>query len=331
MKYDELEESTKVILKVIFAVVVLGFLWAVRDIVAVLVLSLILASAMEPLADYLSLKKVPRVVSVLLVYVVVLGLAALIISLIIPPAIAQYKTFLANAPLYALSLQQHFGSGISLGNLGQELVSALSGGNLVSGTFGAVSGALTFIVVLVISFYLVAEEKGMKTFVAAFLPEQHQEFTVGLLEKIQRKMGLWILGQLGASLSVFVLAFLGLSLLHVQYALFLALLTGLFEVTPYVGPILSGILATLFAFIQQPSLGIFVAMLYVVIHTIEGYVLVPKIMQKAVGTSPLLVLFALLVGFKLAGVFGLLIAVPLSTALTVIVNEFWPGTKMSQN
>src|ERR1700734_2064568 len=98
MKYDDLEPSTKVILKVIFAFVVLWFLWAVRDIVAILLLSLILASAMEPLADYLSLKKVPRVVSVLLVYVVVLGLAALVIYLIIPPAIAQYQFLRQHLP-----------------------------------------------------------------------------------------------------------------------------------------------------------------------------------------------------------------------------------------
>jgi predicted PurR-regulated permease PerM len=328
MKYSDLETSTKIILKVIFAFLVLWFLWIVRDIVAILVLSLILASAMEPLTDYLSLKKVPRVVSVILVYVVVLGLAALVISLIIPPAITQYSYLRDHLPLYGQVLQERLGSVISVGNVGQDLLSSLNGGNLVSTTFGAVSGALSFVVILVISFYLVAEEKGMKSFIAALLPEQHQEFTLNLLEKIQKKMGFWVLGQFVASCSVFLLAFVGLSLLHVQYALFLALLTGLFEVTPYVGPIMSGILAASFAFIQQPSLGILVALLYVVIHTIEGYFLIPKIMQKAVGTSPLLVLFALLVGFKLAGVIGLLIAVPLSTAITIVIQEFWPEAKM---
>lgn len=328
MKFAELENSTQVILKVVFAGVILAFLWAVRDIVAILLLSLILASAMEPLTDYFSQRKVPRVVSVLLVYIVFLGLAALVVALIIPPAISQYKFLVQHLPQYVQVLQDHFGSFVSFDSLSQNLLSGISGGDLVTNTFGALSGALTIVVILVISFYLVAEEKGMKTFVSAFLPEQHQEFTVNLLEKIQKKMGFWILGQLGASISVFLLAYLGLSLLGVQYALFLALLTGLFEITPYVGPIMSGILAAAFAFTQSPTLGLYVAILYVIIHTIEGYFLVPKIMQKAVGTSPLLVLFALLVGFKLAGIIGLLIAVPLSTALTVIVQEFWPQAKM---
>ncbi len=141
-------------------------------------------------------------------------------------------------------------------------------------------------------------------------------------------MGFWVLGQILTSLSIFVLTFIGLSILKVQYALFLALIAALLEIVPYIGPILSAVPAMFFAFIQHPPLAIAVGILYLLIHQIEGYILVPKIMQKAVGTSPLLVLLALLIGFKLAGVVGLLIAVPLSTALIVVVNEFWPEHKM---
>lgn len=329
MMYSDLETSTKIILKVIFAFVVLAFTWAVRDIVAILLLSLILASAMDPLADYLSQKKIPRVVSVLLVYFVVFGAAALIISFIIPPLIEQYQVLKENMPVYISALQDRLGTGFSISEFWGEVLNSLGGSNsIINSTFGFFNSFFSFVAVLVISFYLVAEEKGMKNFVAAFLPEKHQEFTVNLLEKIQKKMGLWILGQFGASVSVFIFAFLGLSLLNVEYALFLALIVGLFEVMPYIGPILSAIPAIFFAFLQRPVLGVAVAVLFVLIHLLEGYVIVPKIMQKAIGTSPLLVLFALLVGYKLSGVIGLLIAVPLSTALTVVIQEFWPDAKM---
>jgi predicted PurR-regulated permease PerM len=329
MKYSDLDTSTKIILKVIFATIVLAFLWAVKDIVAILVLSLILASAMDPLADYLSLRKIPRVVSVLLVYLVVLGAAALVISLIIPPLLEQYQVLRLNMPEYVMAIQERLGTSFSVSEFWTEVINSFGGGNsIITSTFGFFNGFFSFVAVLVISFYLVAEEKGMKNFVAAFLPDQHQEFTVNLLEKIQKKMGMWILGQLGASVSVFILAFIGLSLLKVQYALFLALIVGLFEVMPYIGPILSALPAIFFAFLQEPVLAGAVAVLYGLIHMVEGYIIVPKIMQKAIGTSPLLVLFALLVGFKLAGIVGLLIAVPLSTALTVVVQEFWPEAKM---
>ena len=93
---------------------------------------------------------------------------------------------------------------------------------------------------------------------------------------------------------------------------------------------MSAVPGVLFAFIQSPPLAIAVAILYLLIQKIEGYVLVPKIMEKTVGTSPLVVLVALLVGFKLAGVVGLLIAVPLVSAFTVVVNEFWSSKTIAE-
>ncbi len=104
-------------------------------------------------------------------------------------------------------------------------------------------------------------------------------------------------------------------------ALILALLAGLLEVVPYIGPFLSAVPSIVIAFIFSPPLALIVALLYLVIQKTEGYVLVPKIMQKTVGTSPLVVLLALLIGFKLAGILGLLVAVPIASAVTVVVKE----------
>jgi predicted PurR-regulated permease PerM len=327
MKFNELETSTKVILKVVFVVLSLAFLWVIRDIILILLFSLILASALDPLVDYFSEKRVPRAVSVLTVYILVLGMAAAVIYLLIPPAVEQFAVFRDNLPSYSAALQERLGSTI-FGNLNiTEYVKGMfangGGSSFVVQTFGVFNGLLTFISVLVISFYLVAEEKGMKQFISALLPDQHQEFTMGLIEKIQKKMGLWILGQLILSFAIFLFTWIGLSILGIKYALFLALLAGLLEVVPYIGPFLSAVPGVLFAFIQNPPLALAVAILYLLIQKTEGYILVPKIMEKTVGTSPLVVLVALLIGFKLAGVVGLLVAVPLVSALTVAVNELW--------
>ncbi len=328
MQFKELENSTKIILKVVFVVLALAFLWVIRDIILILLFSLILASALDPLVDYFSEKKVPRAVSVLTVYILVLSVAAVVIYLLIPPLIEQFSVLRDNLPGYYEALRERLGSTI-LGNLDLsesfKQIFASGGGSFVVQTFGVFNGFLTFISVLVISFYLVAEEKGMKQFISALLPESQQEFTMGLVEKIQKKMGLWVLGQLILSFAIFIFSWIGLSVLGVKYALFLALLAGLLEVVPYIGPFLSAIPAVLFALIQNPTLALVVAILYVVIQKTEGYVLVPKIMQKTVGTSPLVVLISLLVGFKLAGVVGLLIAVPLVSAVTVVIGEVWPN------
>ena len=326
MKYEELDQSTKVILKVIFAFLGLVLIWLIKDIIVLLIIALILASAMDPLVNYLHARKIPRVLSVFMVYLVVIGIAVLVIALMIPPVIQQAKVLQANLPQYSRALNAQIG-GYSAQDFIQNLSSGFSDStSVVQNTVGVFNGALDGIAVLVISFYLVAEEKGMKTLVSSLIPSHHHEFTLGLINKIQKKMGLWVLGQIIISFGIFIFTYVGLLLLHVQYALVLALLSGLFEVVPYIGPFLSAIPAMFIGFIQAPSLAIWVAVLYLLVHEVEGYVLVPKIMEKTVGTSPLLVLLALLVGYQLYGILGLIISVPLATALTVIVNEFWPNT-----
>ncbi len=328
MKYNELDISTKVILQVVFVFLALVFLWLIRDIILLLLISLILASAMEPLVDALHEKKVPRVLSVFVVYIIFIGVAALVIYLMIPPVIQQVKILQANLPQYGQALQSQFG-GLDVQSFLQSLVSGFNGGNVVQSTFGVFNGALNAIAVVIISVYLVAEEKGMKTFVASLLPARHHEFALNLIIKIQKKMGGWVLGQIIISFGIFLFTYIGLLLLHVQYALVLALLSGLFEVVPYIGPFISAIPAMFIGFIQHPSLAIWVAVLYLLVHEVEGYVLVPKIMEKTTSTSPLLTLVALMIGYELAGVIGLVISIPIATALTVAVQEFFASRSAS--
>lgn len=328
------ENSTKIIFKVALVIIGAAFLWLIRDIIMLLLISLIIASAMEPMVDYFSERNVPRAVSVLTVYIMVLGFIALVLYLLIPPAIDQLQILAGKWPEYFSQFQQRFGavsfSGSSIADFWTNYISGEGG--LLSHTFGVFNGFVSFITVLVISFYLVAEEKGMKQFVSTLLPEKHHNFTMGLLEKIQRKMGLWILGQVILSFSIFILTFIGLLIIGLLFkeqggnpilsnALILALLAGLLEVVPYIGPFLSAVPSIVIAFIFSPPLALIVALLYLVIQKTEGYVLVPKIMQKTVGTSPLVVLLALLIGFKLAGILGLLVAVPIASAVTVVVKE----------
>jgi predicted PurR-regulated permease PerM len=313
-----------------FVFLALAFLWLIRDIILLLLISLLLASAMEPLVDALHQKKVPRVLSVFVVYIIFISVAGLVIYSMIPPVIEQVKILQANLPEYGRALQSQFG-GLDVQSFLQNLASGFSGGNVVQNTFGVFNGALNAIAVVVISIYLVAEEKGMKTFVSSLLPSHHHEFALNLISKIQKKMGGWVLGQIIISFGIFLFTYIGLLLLHVQYALVLALLSGLFEVVPYIGPFISAIPAMFIAFAQNPahpSLIIWVAVLYLLVHEVEGYILVPKVMEKTTDTSPLLTLVALMVGYQLAGILGLVISVPIATALTVTVKELWPAEKV---
>ncbi len=329
MNYS-LDNSTKIILRVVVILLSLGFLWLIRDIVIVVLLALVLASAMEPMVDYLTKFKIPRFVSVLGAYIVVIGFFGLLISLLSPLVVEQAKVLTENLPSYAVELQARYPSltiffgGTDLATIAQKLVTSNTGSDMIFGrALGLFNGLVALLTVLVISFYLVAADRGMKKFIGDLVPTQYHNTIVGLIEKIQRKMGLWVVGQLILSVFIFVLTYVGLTILGVDYALVLALIAGSLEIVPYIGPFVAAIPAIFFAMIQSPPLVIGVIILYVIIQKTEGYVLVPKVMQKTVGTSPLVVLLSLLIGFKLAGVLGILLAVPLAGAITVIIKEFF--------
>lgn len=325
-----LDYSTKVILRVVAIGLALAFLWVVRDLVVTVLLALVLASAMEPMVDYLNKKKIPRSVSVIGAYVIVIAIVILIASLMAPLVIEQGKLLASNLPMYIADLETKYPSisaligGADLGNIVNSVFSGGGGADAIfNRTVGIFNGLFAVVTVLVVSFYLVAADRGMKHFIHDLVPTSQQKVVMNLIEKIQRKMGLWVLGQLILSFFIFLLTYIGLSILGIKYALFLAIIAGLLEIVPYIGPFLSAIPAVFFALIQSPALVIGVIILYIIIQKTEGYVLVPKVMEKTVGTSPLVVILALLVGFKLAGILGLLLAVPLAGAITVVIHELF--------
>ncbi len=326
----QLDYSTKVILRVVLIILALLFLWVIRDIVIILLLALVLASAMEPVVEYLNRHKIPRSVSVLGAYVIVIALVTLVASFVVPLVIDQFQVLSQNLPQYMVEVQARYPNltllfgGADLNQVAHKLFSDSTNTQAIfDRTLGLFNGLFAVVTVLVVSFYLVAADRGMKKFISDLIPPTHQSTVISLIEKIQRKMGLWIVGQIILSIFIFALTYIGLSILGVQYALFLALLAGLLEIVPYVGPFLSAVPAIFFALIQSPPLVVAVIILYILIQKTEGYVLVPKVMEKTVGTSPLVVIFALLIGFKLAGILGLLLAVPLAGALTVVLKEFF--------
>ena len=328
----KLDNSTKIILRVVVVALALVFLWLIRDIVVVILLALVLASALEPVAEYFTKYKIPRFVSVLGTYILVIGAFAMVVALMSPLVVDQARVLGDNLPALAVELQAKYPNltllfgGANLTSIVDALLSNSGfGSNLFDRTLGLFNGLVALVTVLVVSFYLVAADRGMKKFIGDIVPGQYQETTLRLIAKIQAKMGMWVVGQFILSVFIFALTYIGLTILGVDYALVLALIAGLLEVVPYIGPFVSAIPAVFFALIQSPPLVIGVILLYIIIQKTEGDVLVPKIMEKTIGTSPLVVLLALLIGFKLAGILGILLAVPLAGAITVIIQEFFPS------
>jgi predicted PurR-regulated permease PerM len=306
------------------------FLFIIKDIVLIMIISVIVASAMDPLADYLQKKRIPRGLSVLLVYLVFVGLLVLIVSMLVPPIVSEFQT-ISKSNFYdtfreRVGVFKHTLDNLGIGQSVQNNLKTIATGfsnTIFQTTKGIVTGFVSIITILVISFYLTVEETGMKSFIKDLVPFKHQSYSMDLVNRIQKKMGSWVLGQIILSAVIFGLTFIGLSILRVDFALALALIAGLLEIVPYIGPFVSAIPAVFFAFLQSPALAVMVIILYVVVQQLENHIIVPVVMSKSVGLNPILVILGILIGGTLAGILGALIAVPIISGFSVFLNDLW--------
>ncbi len=179
---------------------------------------------------------------------------------------------------------------------------------------------------VVLSFYLTASKDGVKKFLVAVFPEAVEYKVVNLYERTKRRIGKWFQAQLALSLIVGSAAFIGLSLLGVRFALILGLIAGLLELIPIVGPIFAGALAVTVALASSLMLGLYTLLLFLGIQQLENNVLVPLVMRKQTGVHPVMILVAILGGAQIAGLVGVLLAVPTAVFIQEMGEE-WMSIK----
>jgi predicted PurR-regulated permease PerM len=323
------------IVKFFLIVLFLFFLYLIKEVLALLFVALIFASAVDPWIDSMERIKFPRWLTILLIYIALFLIIFLVVYLLIPPLIEQFGQLVGSFPEYfdklgfAYESVKNFSAdhGI-LGDLDQginaikdNLAAAIS--SVFNTVFSVFGGIVSFFVILVITFYMTVEESAMKRTITFILPDKYQPFTLQLINKMQRKIGDWLKGQLILCLIIGLMSYVGLLILGVNYALILALVAAVGEFIPYVGPVISAIPAILLAFTQSPIKALLVLILYLIIQQLENNLLVPKVMQKAVGLNPIVSIIALLIGAKVAGLIGVILAIPVATALSVVVKEIW--------
>lgn len=332
-----LDIPASAIFRVVLILLGLWFLWFVRDILLFLIVAIIIASALEPLAARLASYRIPRPLSVLVVYVVVLAVIGGIASAILPPLAAEVRELAGVLPdVYERFTRLLGGLGVVIGtpevienlrtgllNLGEFLATSAAG--LFTTTRTVFGGVLSVFLVFVVSFYLVVNRNGLVSFIKSLTPSEHQVYVLGLVERAQRKVSRWAGAQLILGVIVGILVYLGLWGLGVKYALALALLAGFLELIPVIGPIISAVPAALVGFTQSPLVGLLVILLYLVVQQLENHVLVPLIMRRAIGLNPLITILAILIGAKLAGFLGILLAVPVTTMLAVFLSDLIPA------
>ena len=319
--------STVTILKI--AAVLLGFwaLYAISDILVLLIASLLLASALDPWVDALQQRyHIPRQVSMLGIYAVLLAVLASAILLLAPPVIDEVQQIAQDFPAYytranawIADLTHQNGSSLTpLQDLSRAITAATPGVfSFISDIFG---GIASFVIVLFITYYMVVDEGAIKR-TATIAPKRHQAYLTALINRLQRQTGVWLRAQLILMGIIAVMTYCFLLIIGMPYALVLALFAGLMEFVPYLGPLLSAVPAVFLAYAISPQMAIVVAGTYYVIQLLENNIIVPKIMEKALGLSPIVSIVVFLVGARFAGIAGALFAIPIATVGMVLMQD----------
>lgn len=326
--------SNGTILRVALWGIFLYLLYYLKDIFLILLTSIVIASFVEATANRLVRYRFNRTLSVVLIYILIIVLFAGLFYMFAPiiitevsslaPVIQKYfpsadiPAFLtgknltqAEKIISTLTQSGNFNDVISGA---QAIVSKVSGGifGILAALFG---GIINLVLVTVISFYLSIQENGIEKFLRIVVPQKHEDYIVGLWKRSQRKIALWIKGQLLLGLIVGVVTFIGLTLLDVPYALLLAIFAGIFELIPF-GIVLAAIPAIMFGYMQGGfTLAVIVAGFYTVVQQLENYFLQPLVIKKVIGISPLVVILSVLMGASLAGFWGLILAIPVAVSI----------------
>lgn len=335
--------STGTIVRTILFVLLLGFLYLLRDLVLIILTAIVIASAIEPATNWFKRYKVPRIPAVLIVYILVVACLFGIFYLFIPATLDEASGLFATLPDYIESINQSnpftIGTAVSPNDVANS-IKTVNGFSLervitdlqasfrnASGGFLKVlnvifGGVLSLILIVVFSFYFAVQESGIDDFLKIVTPVGSQKKIIDLWKRSQKKIGLWMQGQLVLALIIGILTYLGLTIFGVPYALLLAILAGIFELIPIFGPILAAIPAVIIAFADGgPTLGIMIVGLYIIIQQFENHLIYPLVVKKVVGVPPLLVIIALIVGAKLAGFLGIILSVPVAAALQEFVSD----------
>jgi predicted PurR-regulated permease PerM len=317
-----------------------AIIWQARSALMLVYVSGIVAMGFSPLVrlierprPYSDRRRVPRTLAIFAIYLTIVGAILLVGLLIVPPLLEQAGDLLERAPRLFRDFQRMlmkyrvWSHPVTLEEAVQNAPAA--SGSAINTVFGAifsfVGGALGIVTILILSFYFLVEAQTLFEFCIRLVPEQSRARFVTVARQSVQKVSAWLMAQLILAGVMGLFAGVGLWLMGVPYFYVVALIAAVGETIPIVGPVVAGTAAVAVALSVSPQLALAVGVYFLMLHQLEANILVPKIMERRVGVSPVTVIVALLVGAELWGLLGAILAIPTAAILTVIVDELTTG------
>jgi len=319
MQPIKIEISHKTIIFTVFFLIFLWFLYQIRQLLLLVFISLLLVFTLEPLVEKFENFKIPRWLSIILIYAIMFLVVTISLAGIIPPFVDQTSDLISQLPL----LMEKIGISRIDRNIINSQVSQLGSIpiNLAKFVVGVLSNLASILVLAVFTFYLLEERSKIDKYLSKYFSKEQEGKIKKVIVKIEKRLGSWIRGELILMTAVGIISYLGFRILEIEYALPLAILAGLLEIIPNIGPTVASIPAVLAGLSISPFHALATLSWCFLVQQIENNFIVPKVMQKAVGINPLIILISLWIGFRLAGISGAVLAIPAVLILETISLE----------
>lgn len=331
--------STAIVLVLILA---FNFVNQISGILVLLFTAFLFAAALDPIIDLLQKRHVPRSLGMIIIYVALFIVVGLVISSLIQPIADQIKDIASkvneilqnllnpqnnNFP-FAQQLRPYiekFYQTIDVNTAASQIQGALQAlyTQLINFSFGL----MNVLLVLILTFFMTVEEKAVEDFFLSLFPSRYSQYISSRIEAVKGKIGYWLRGQLLLSFIAGLLTYIGLLIMGVDYALTHSLIAAILMVIPVVGRGFAWAVSFLLVFNQSPWLSLWFSIYYFVLQQIENNVLVPYIMNRAVGLSPIIIIIAMLIGQQFLGIPGLIMAIPLATTIAIFVKDYTEKAK----
>ncbi len=317
---EKIEISHRTVIFTVSFLISLWFLYQIRVILLLIFISLILTAAFGSLVNFLEKVRLPRSLAIFFIYLFIIAILVATFYSIIPPIVEQSVVFLNSLP----DILKETGviDSVKPDMIVPEL--AAVPGSVFKFLLSAFSNLLGTFTVLVLTFYFLLERKRLPKYLKVlFANKRKEKIVLEVVNKVEKHIGGWVRGQFLLMLIVGFISYIGFKILGLEFAVPLAVLAGLLELVPNIGPTLAAIPAILVGLSMSPALALGALFLSIAVQQLENHIVVPQVMQHAAGINPIISLICLLIGFKLGGAGGAILSLPTFLVLKTVVAEFY--------
>jgi len=333
-----LDISWNSILKVVLTFLIVYLLFLIKDILILIIFALIISVLFNPAIDFLQKRRIPRVLATGLIYFFIFGALSFLIYLIslsFIPEIQQFAELFSQyferiaPPLKGLGIEA-FESFDAFVKVSEKWLIGASA-NIFTALFAVFGGAFTAFTIFFLAFFFSLEEKWMEKAIRLLFPKKQEDLAFDVWTKSQQKISGWFTSRVLCCIFVGLASFIALKLFKIDYAFSLGLFAGITNIIPYLGPLFAGAVITILVFLEDWFKALFILIVFILIHQIEGNILSPILTKKFIGLPPVLVLISLIIGGELLGILGAILAIPLAGILFEFIRDFLKKKKEEYN